>query len=95
MEQEIKSQVQELDIKVDTVTTKVNTLDVKFDLLLAVLRGNAINTDDKGLLGKSTDHENRITKLENKFNKAIWIAVGVALATGVGLREIVGLFDKN
>jgi len=58
--------------------------------ILALLRGNEIDKDDKGHLGIVNDHENRISKLEKLKDKAIYILIGMSIPAGFGIANIIG-----
>lgn len=88
----IEKQVKEVD-------TKVNLVDNKVDKILMVLTGNSMDKDDRGLIGAVNDHDDRIAKIERKFEgiiaKAIGIGIGLSLMAGVGIREFVEIIFKK
>ncbi len=99
MEQEIQRQVREVDSKVNLVDQKVNTVDSKVDKILMVLTGNSYDKEDNGLIGQVNSHDERLEKLEKRFdttsNRGWGIIVGLAVPAGVGIREIIALIFKH
>jgi hypothetical protein len=88
-----------IEQQVKTVDMKVNMLDNKVDKILMVLTGNSMDKDDRGIIGTVNDHDDRITKIERKFEgiiaRAIGIGIGLSLMAGVGIREFVEIIFKK
>lgn len=71
------------------MASELSTLTRKVDQILDILVGNGL-TEEKGLVGKVDEVDERIKKLEKFKDKALWILMGMALPGGVGVAKILG-----
>ncbi len=67
----------------------VMMLAKKMDQVLEIIRGNELDPNDSGILGKVNDFDKRLTKIEKLINKGAWILFGMAFSSGWGLAKIL------
>lgn len=64
-------------------------VNAKVSGVMAFLRGNDLDREDKGLVGKVNDHATRIKKLEKQRDTILYILIGGSIPTGVGVWELI------
>lgn len=86
------------------MTTKANEMDhnelnskdlssdKKLDLIISLLKGNELNKDDPGLIGRVRDHGLRINKMEKRWDKTIAWIIGFSFGGGVAVTELLKQF---
>lgn len=67
----------------------VTNIDAKVTGIIAFLRGNELDKDDKGLVGRVNDLEIRIVSLEKWKDRLFWAMIGMGFPAGVGTWEFV------
>jgi hypothetical protein len=73
----------------------VGAIEDKVDNILAILRGNELDKDDKGMIGNVDALGKRVTKLEKWNDRTIWIMVGMAAPASWGTLEILHIVVKS
>ena len=63
----------------DTIISEIEGMSRKLDNVNNCLLGNAY-TDNKGLVHKVNEHENRLSTLETRFNRVFWTVTGIITA---------------
>jgi hypothetical protein len=76
------TEIQKLEIQVENVDNKVSSI-------LSILRGNDINKEDRGMIGRQFDHERRLARLEKLKDKVLWFFVGLSIPASWGVIDII------
>lgn len=85
MDQQMKEELEQLQ----DVMSEVN---IKVTGIMAFLRGNELDREDKGLVGKVNDHEKRIKKIEKQRDVVMYFLAFTSLPTGIGVWELLQKF---
>jgi hypothetical protein len=91
------STVMELEIQrvLKELGDGITRLDSGLARIETFLKGNELDKDDKGLVGRVNSTEERLKSLEKFRDRAIYIGIGMGLPAGIGAWEIVrGLITK-
>lgn len=64
-------------------------LNMDMELILMLLRGNVLDSRDKGLIGQVDENTDEIKKLKNFKDKGIWVSIGATLAGGWGFIDVI------
>jgi hypothetical protein len=83
---------QEMKQDLTLIEKLVRAIDVKVTGVIAFLRGNELDKDDKGLVGQVNDIEKRVHRLEKWFDRLMWLVAGMSLPAGVGTWELIKSF---
>ena len=78
------------DIEIQRLEQQVETVDNKVDSILSILRGNDMNKDDRGMIGRQNEHERRINALEKLKDRSMWFLIGLSIPAGWGMVDIIG-----
>ncbi len=68
---------------------KVDDIDNKVTSILTLLRGNALDKNDPGVIGAVDDLIKRITNLEKWKDRIVWMVIGMGVPASVGIVEIL------
>jgi hypothetical protein len=68
--------------RVDKSLDERMEIEEDLKILLILLKGNKMNSSDKGLIGVINDISNRLLKLEQLKNKFIWWIAGFGVGFG-------------
>jgi hypothetical protein len=82
MDAEMKQDLEQIEKLVAAVDTKVTGI-------IAFLRGNELDKEDKGLVGRVNEIERRTENLEKWRDRIFWALIGMGLPAGVGTWELV------
>lgn len=82
MEQQLKHDLEQIQDSVSEINTKVTGI-------IAFLRGNELDREDKGLVGRVNDIEKRMENLEKWRDRIFWALIGMGLPAGVGTWELI------
>lgn len=63
----------------------------KLDKILTLLRGNELDKNDNGIVGKINDMDTRLYKLEMTKNRLFWILIGMSFPTGIGIGKLIDI----
>lgn len=63
----------------------------KIEKILNLLEGSEMG---QGIIGKTLSNEKRITALERVKDRAIFVAIGISIASGFGIAKIFELISK-
>lgn len=80
--------------RIDGVENKIENIDKNVNLMVILLRGNQFDSNDKGMIGKQSDQDKRIERLEKFKDKAIWFLVGAGVIGGLNLVQIIDAVRK-
>lgn len=84
--QKLEGQIRLVDTKIDERTRDLND---KIEQVLTVLVGKTLDANDKGYIGRMVEVEDRVDKLEKKWDRTFYIIIGMSLTTGGGLFALV------
>lgn len=73
----------------DQLTDKVDDIDEKVTSILTLLRGNALDKSDNGIIGAVDSLERRLAILEKWKDRIVWMVLGMGLPASVGIMEIL------
>lgn len=76
-----------------SVEERLDRIDENLKLVLLLVKGNHLDTSDKGMTGKVADQELRIRKMEDNQKKVAYTFAGMcAIAGYAGLKLLQTLF---
>lgn len=80
----------DMDMKIELgkIQKDLTEVDDKVTGILAFLRGNELDKDDRGMVGTVNDLKKRVEYLEKWKDRIFYIMVGMALPAGVGTWEL-------
>lgn len=73
----------------EEISARMDSFEEKQNEMLALLRGQPINPEDRGLIGKVNSHSKRILSLERFKDRGIYIVVGISIGAGYGIGTLV------
>lgn len=83
------------ELELNKIEGLLKKVEIKVDGLRAFLSGNELDKDDRGMVGKVNDLEQRIASLEKWKDRIFFLMIGMGLPAGVGVWEIFkDLFTK-
>lgn len=80
---------------IHTIQKQVEAVDEKLETVIRYLKGNELDKDDKGMIGKLNGHEKRIADLEKLRDKMMWFIMGASAIGGAGLWNLIQQFIKK
>lgn len=81
-------QYEELKREIGLVAKGNTAIAESNEQIIALLSGNKLDKQDKGIIGMAYDHEERITKLEKLKDRLFWTVIGLALPGTYGVFTI-------
>lgn len=75
--------------QLEEIKKMVAILDAKLTGVIAFLRGNELDREDKGLTGRMNELEERVFNLEKWKFRIFWFACGMSFPAGIGMWEII------
>ena len=102
MNQVEKETLEKFEERIGSVEEKVNSVDIKLDLILSAIKGDAFGVNG-GLLGKIKRIEendipsikSRLLKLETLKNRVLWMAAGAGVAGGFSIKTIIEWIQES
>lgn len=80
----------------EEINERMDNFEKKQNEMLSLLKGNEINAEDRGMIGKVNSHGKRILSLEKFKDRGIYLIVGISIGTGGGLGMIISkIFFHN
>lgn len=83
-----------LNERIDGVEGTLGQVNKNVNLMVILLRGNEFDSNDRGMIGKQSEQDRRIDRLEKFKDKMIWVMVGAGMIGGVNLFQLVGAIVK-
>lgn len=77
-----------------TLHKQVHEIDEKLSRVLDLLTGNKYDRDDKGFIGVVNALEERVKILEKWRDRAIYVFIGMAFPSGIGVWKIINELVK-
>lgn len=74
--------------RLEDMEDKLDKMVGKIELISIALLGSDLNTD-KGLVQEFKDLRDRVSTIEAKANRAIWIAIGAGVGGGISLSTVI------
>jgi hypothetical protein len=80
--------------RIDGVEEKIGNIDKNVNLMVILLRGNEFDSSDRGMIGKQTEQDRRIERLEKFKDKMIWVMIGAGVIGGLNLVQVIDMVRK-
>lgn len=80
--EELKGAIEQVGKTVGDVVKSQRIILQNHDLIMNLLKGNPIDQQDRGLLGRITTVEDKQEKTEKKVDRATWIVYGGVVIIG-------------
>lgn len=90
----MKSEMEIITERIDTVENKIENIDKNVNLMVILLRGNEFDSNDRGMIGKQSEQDRRIERLEKFKDKMIWVMVGAGVIGGLNLVQVIDMVRK-
>lgn len=75
--------------EITSIDKQVHEVNNKVTAILEILRGNELDREDKGFIGRVNNHELRIMRLEKLLDKGKWILIGMGIPSGYGIANFL------
>lgn len=80
--------------RIDGVEGTLEKVNKNVSLMVILLRGNEFDSNDRGMIGKQSEQDRRIDRLERFKDKMIWVMVGAGVIGGLNLIQVIEMVKK-
>lgn len=80
--------------RIDGVEGTLEKVNKNVSLMVILLRGNEFDSNDRGMIGKQSEQDRRIDRLERFKDKMIWVMVGAGVIGGLNLFQLIDMVKK-
>lgn len=89
---QLMSELQQVHDEIAEVKFTLEGIQGNVESIKNLLTGNPLDKTDGGMIGRVIKLEEQVKQLEAFKNRAIWVAIGLAMGAGYSLDKILQLF---
>lgn len=90
----LTGRIDDVETMIGNTNTTVNSMNDNVKKMVILLQGNDFDKNDHGMIGKHTEMEKRLERLEKFKDRAIWVLVTAAAITGLNIFQLIDLIIK-